>query len=339
MKSARVVVLAFLLHPSALTSLALSLTKPNRETPPSDHREQHGEDTSLLSRRGWLWKAPLGAVGTYAYGRLLYNALSVSGFEYPVAHEERVASTLTAALTATAAAASRSNNNYSSTTRTASTTTPLRVLEVGIGTEARLIRRGLYDAAIHQLAKAGGGRGVELTGLDLRPPNAKVEREAQAKLRQLGEQEGVDIRLETVRGSITSSQELPFADGHFDAVVCCLTLCSVDDPVVAVGEIQRLLRPDGGTLGYVEHVAVNDGGDYEEENSRHGFLAWQQTVLDPLQQRLADNCHLHRSTQNTIGSVFGVERGTARVLQHERFYVDAMWPVSCQSCGVVQRTV
>ena len=201
-----------------------------------------------------------------------------------------------------------------------------------------MIRRGLYDAAIHQLAAAGGaGRGVELTGLDLRLPNAKVEREAQDKLRQLGDQEGVDIRLETVSGSITASQPLPFADGHFDAVVCCLTLCSVDDPVVAVGEIQRLLRPDGGTLGFVEHVAVKDGDD--EDSSRHGFLAWQQTVLDPLQQRLADNCHLHRSTENTIGSVFGVERGTARVLQHERFYVDAMWPVSCQSCGVVQRTV
>ena len=319
MKALRAVFLLFFC-PSISSALS------NNETPGA---RQHAPPPQvalqdLTSRRGWLWQAPVGAVGAYAYGKLLYNALSVSGYQYPRAHEERVVSTVTTALTNAAAANTSTVDN-----------SPLRVLEVGIGTQARLIRRGLYDAAIHQLAAAGAdgeqrvGR-VELTGLDFRLPSADVQNDAQAKLQQLADREGADIDFRTLEGSIDSSQ-LPIQDGFFDAVICCLTLCSVDDPVAAVSEMQRLLRPRGGTLGYVEHVAVDN------DDKDHSFLAWQQKVFDPLQQRLADNCHLHRSTDRTIGSVLGVESGRARVLQQERFYVDAMWPVSCQSCGVVQR--
>ena len=45
---------------------------------------------------------------------------------------------------------------------------------------------------------------------------------------------------------------------------------------------------------------------------------------------------LHRYTEDSIYSVLGVSDGTSRVLAKERFLVDQMWPVSCQTCGVVQ---
>jgi ubiquinone/menaquinone biosynthesis C-methylase UbiE len=103
------------------------------------------------------------------------------------------------------------------------------------------------------------------------------------------------------------------------------------DPKAAIQEIKRLVRPSGGTFGYVEHVAVNPSEPYR-------FLEWQQTTLDPLQQFLADNCHLHRYTQETIRQVFLEESNEkARAISEDRFLVDKMWPVTSQCCGVIQR--
>ena len=274
-----------------------------------------------ISRRDWLWKAPVGAVGTYAYGRLVYNALSANnGIEYPSAHEDRVASTVAATL---ATAVVHTTGAAAGTVRN-----PFRVLEVGIGTEARLIRRGLYDPAIRQLS--GKIAAMELVGLDFRLPNADVQSEAEAKLNQVAQTEGVDISFQLVNASITD-KHLPFDASSFDAIVCCLTLCSVDDPEAALREIRRLLRPTGGAFGYVEHVAVGS------DDRSHFLLDWQQQLLDPLQQRLVDNCHLHRFTESTVASVMGVESNESRLVQEERFFVHNMWPVSCQSCGVIQR--
>ena len=61
----------------------------------------------------------------------------------------------------------------------------------------------------------------------------------------------------------------------------------------------------------------------------------------------------HRDTDRVILDNFGLlsnnvggadvakyrETGlsSARVLEQERFFVDNMWPVSCQCCGVIQK--
>jgi hypothetical protein len=66
------------------------------------------------------------------------------------------------------------------------------------------------------------------------------------------------------------------------------------------------------------------------------FLELQQNAFDPIQQLLADNCHLHRYTERTVESVF--QHPEAVLVSHERFLVRDMWPVTCQCCGVYQRT-
>ena len=138
------------------------------------------------------------------------------------------------------------------------------------------------------------------------------------------------IDLQAQKVDITT--ELPYPNGYFDAALCCLTLCSVSDQTLALTELHRVIRPNGGTFGYVEHVAVNPS----EEDRK--FLEFQQRLLDPLQQIVADNCHLHRYTEDTIAGIFGIgDENKAEQLQKERFYVDSMWPISCQCCGVVQR--
>jgi ubiquinone/menaquinone biosynthesis C-methylase UbiE len=290
-----------------------------------DEDDANTNDEALsVPRRKLLWQVPLGAVGFYAFGKLAFTALSLSDkIVYPIPHESRVSSTIATALVA-AAATTRMQGTDQSTT--------LRVLEVGIGNDARLIRRGLYDAAIHQLASTTNiPIQLEIIGLDIKVPTSQpVIDDATSKLQKLRDAEGIPIDWKLVESSIERRNDQFFPDGYFDAIVCCLTLCSVQAPLAALTEIKRLLRPSGGTFAYIEHVAVKDDDD------QHRFLALQQEWLDPLQQRLADNCHLHRTTVQSVEEVF--QSCSYRYLAKESFYVDAMWPVSCQACGVIQLT-
>jgi ubiquinone/menaquinone biosynthesis C-methylase UbiE len=297
---------------------ALSAPK-NKNNPTSETQSRF----PLLNRRQ-LWKLPLGIVGTYGYGRLVYNALSVRDIKYPETHERRVEATIRRALIASVPANSSISRNR-----------PLRVLEVGIGTDCRLLRRGLYNSAFRDLIHENKGiEQIDLTGVDIILPNDDIVTGTRRQLDKLGADKSPQINLQVTSGSITDG--LSFADGYFDSIVCCLVLCSVTDQMRALQEMKRLLRPDGGTLGYIEHVAVD-----EQESSK--FLEAQQKILDPLQQAVAHNCHLHRYTEQAIETTFGSQAGethkSSERLQHERFIVDSMWPVSCQCCGVVQRTL
>lgn len=95
----------------------------------------------------------------------------------------------------------------------------------------------------------------------------------------------------------TESVEELTAGEPFDAVVCSLVLCSVDDPDSVLRQLFSLLRP-GGELRYLEHIAAT------------GPRARLQRVADAtVWPRLLGNCHTHRHTEAAItGAGFRVER-------------------------------
>jgi SAM-dependent methyltransferase len=305
--------------------------------------------SSLVSRRDAVWKIPLGVGFAYGYGKVVSQVVTntIRGTIYPEAHEWRVRFTIEQALLAAATASVAANERRGS--KSGSSRTTFRVLEVGIGSEARILRRGLYEPALRRLASLSSSSSiqtVEWTGIDIQLPSNKIQQQVQQEREIMDKTTIMPMQVSFVQQSV---EDISFAaDGYFDAIVCCLTLCSVENPRRAVQEMRRVLNQDGGTLGFVEHVAVDLGDEAAAESSSLRFLEWQQLVLDPVQQLVADNCHLHRSTQATIYSVMGVldpndktgssiSSNRAKVLHEERFLVDAMWPVSMQCCGVLQR--
>ncbi len=83
-------------------------------------------------------------------------------------------------------------------------------------------------------------------------------------------------------------QQLPLGDGSADAVLSTWTLCSIEDPVAAVREIDRVLRP-GGTLHFVEHGLAPD----------QSVEKWQHRC-NGLNRRLAGGCNLNRDMPAVI---------------------------------------
>ncbi len=79
-----------------------------------------------------------------------------------------------------------------------------------------------------------------------------------------------------------SAEALPLADASVDAVVSTWCLCSIPDPVRALREVRRVLRP-GAPFLFVEHGLC----------PAPGVATWQHR-LAPLWRRLSGGCNLDR---------------------------------------------
>ena len=85
-----------------------------------------------------------------------------------------------------------------------------------------------------------------------------------------------------------SAQHVPFADAVFDTIVMTWTLCSIPNPIAALAETRRVLKP-GGRLLFVEH-----GLSPEIRIAR-----WQHR-LTPYWKRVGGGCHLDRKVDDLI---------------------------------------
>lgn len=131
------------------------------------------------------------------------------------------------------------------------------VLEIGIGTGLNLRH---YDAT----------RVEKVVGLDPgATPNARAQRRAA--------QSGVVVEWVAL-----SAERIPFDDAMFDTVLVTYSLCTIPDPLAALKEMRRVLKPSG-KLVYCEHGLAPDAS----------VRRWQHR-LTPVWSRFAGGCHLDR---------------------------------------------
>jgi ubiquinone/menaquinone biosynthesis C-methylase UbiE len=138
------------------------------------------------------------------------------------------------------------------------------VLEVGVGSGLNL---PLYGSAV-----------TRVVGLDPSP-----------ELLRLASNRTADavVPVSLLRGS---AEHVPFRDAVFDAIVMTWTLCSIPNPIAALTEMRRVLKP-GGQLLFVEH-----GLSPEIRTAR-----WQHR-LTPYWKRISGGCHLDRQMDDLIRS-------------------------------------
>ncbi|TVU28494.1 hypothetical protein EJB05_20013, partial [Eragrostis curvula] len=144
------------------------------------------------------------------------------------------------------------------------------ILELGVGTGPNF----KYYAS---------SNGVNIIGVD---PNKHMEDYA----RTAAVSAGLPLSNFTFKRGVAES--LPAEDNSMDVVIGTLVLCSVSNIEMALKEINRVLKP-GGLYLFIEHVAAPDDS----------FLRFVQGALDPLQQFVADGCHLTRKTGENIRDV------------------------------------
>lgn len=106
-------------------------------------------------------------------------------------------------------------------------------------------------------------------------------------LGQSARRHGIDLEVRTL-----SAERLPFDDASVDAVISTLVLCTVPDPVSALREVLRVLKP-GGRFVCIEHVAAPTSS----------FVARLQRVLFRPWRWFFEGCHLYRDTRSLLEAV------------------------------------
>ncbi|MYS86183.1 class I SAM-dependent methyltransferase [Embleya scabrispora] len=153
----------------------------------------------------------------------------------------------------------------------------------GIGEHRSRLLRGLTG----EVLEIGAGHGANFAHY---PPSVAhvTAVEPEPRLRALAT-EAARRAAVPVNVRDGSAEGLPLEDEAFDAVVFCLTLCSVPNPHTALAEAYRVLRP-GGQLRFFEHV-----------RARGARMRRVQRVVDatvwPL---LCGGCHTGRDTEAAI---------------------------------------
>ena len=138
-----------------------------------------------------------------------------------------------------------------------------KVLEIGIGSGLNL---PFYSSKVEYVY------GVE--------PSAELQRMAEERAK------GTSTKVEFL--SQSAEDNIALADDSVDTVVMTWTLCSISDPMRALAQIKRVLKPDGRML-FIEHGKSSDAG-----------VALWQDRLTPAWKKIGGGCHLNRKIDDLL---------------------------------------
>jgi ubiquinone/menaquinone biosynthesis C-methylase UbiE len=155
------------------------------------------------------------------------------------------------------------------------------------GKEFHRLRDELLQAAHGNVLEIGFGTGLNLShyppshiaSLSVIDPAIILPRTVQERIA------AVSFPVETVH---KTAEHLPYPDRRFDTIVSTWTLCTIPDPVQALTEAARALKPDGHFL-FLEHGRSDDPR-----------VAMWQDRLNPVQNIVGCGCNLNRRIDRLI---------------------------------------
>lgn len=178
-------------------------------------------------------------------------------------------------------------------------------------------RRRLLTGLVGRVVEVGAGNGLNFSHYpDTVTEVIAVEPESYLRARAELAAQNAPVKVTVVDGD---AEHLPVEDALVDAAVTSLVLCSVGDPIAALREIRRVLRP-GGELRFYEHVLASDAR-----------LARLQRFVDPVWTRFAGGCRLTRNTFDAIQATgFAVD-------EHEQFLFQPCLPAKLAAPHILGR--
>jgi ubiquinone/menaquinone biosynthesis C-methylase UbiE len=156
------------------------------------------------------------------------------------------------------------------------------------GKEDRQIRARVCAGLTGEVVEVGFGTGHNLPYLPSGVKRLRAVEPSQLAVRLAGPRIAASPVAVEVAG--LDGQRLLLADDSADSLLSTWSLCTIPDPVAAVAEMRRVLRP-GGILHFAEHGLAPD----------ESVRKWQQR-LNGVQQRVAGGCHLSRDIPAIIES-------------------------------------
>jgi ubiquinone/menaquinone biosynthesis C-methylase UbiE len=105
---------------------------------------------------------------------------------------------------------------------------------------------------------------------------------------------------------LPADRRLPFDAGRFDCVTMTWTLCTIPEPLAALAEMRRVLKPSGQLL-FIEHGRSDDPK----------IARWQER-WNPIQNVIACGCNVNRKIDALV------EQGGFELRSLERFAAERM---------------
>ena len=138
-----------------------------------------------------------------------------------------------------------------------------------------------------KVLEIGIGSGLNLDFYDKKKVDKIYALDPHPKLAQMSKKKAKELQID-LEFFERSAEDIPLEDNFFDTIVCTYTLCTIEDPIKALKEVKRVLKPEGRYL-FSEH------GLSPDEN----IASWQKR-LNPIQNVLGGGCHLNRDIPKII---------------------------------------
>lgn len=182
-----------------------------------------------------------------------------------------------------------------------------KLVELACGMDSVMETRAkIVPQALGEVLEIGIGSGLNLSLYDPKKVTSIVGVDPAAQLQPLARTRAndLDIPVEIIAVDV---QGIDAETDRFDSIVMTFTLCSIEDPIAALIEMARVLKPQGRLL-FCEHGVAPDAA----------VEHWQHR-LTPFWKSIAGGCHLNRDIVALITACgFVIEQLNAEYLSGPR---------------------